>query len=103
MGFLDYYKQFEGMPEEEVVPWAQAEGIEDTSIAALSQHPKVIELVQAELDRANSHYAQVEQVKRFFILDHDLSQETGELTPTMKVKRNVVADKFEQDVDALYA
>ena len=42
-------------------------------------------------------------MKKFEILPHDLSQETGELTPTMKVKRNVVADKFEKDVDALYA
>ena len=48
-------------------------------------------------------FARVEQVKKFEILPHDLSQETGELTPTMKVKRNVVADKFEKDVDALYA
>ena len=52
------------------------------------------ELIQGELDRANAKYAQVEQVKRFFILDHDLSQETGELTPTLKVKRNVVNEKY---------
>ena len=51
----------------------------------------------------NEKFARVEQVKKFEILPHDLSQETGELTPTMKVKRNVVADKFEKDVDALYA
>jgi long-chain acyl-CoA synthetase len=84
------------------VPWAQAEGIEDTSIAALSRDPKVLALVQAELDRANSHYAQVEQVKKFFVLDHDLSQETGELTPTLKVKRNVVNDKYADRFEALY-
>ena len=42
-------------------------------------------------------------MKKFEILPHDLSQETGELTPTMKVKRNVVADKFEKDVEELYA
>jgi long-chain acyl-CoA synthetase len=90
------------LDEEEIVPWAQSQGIEDTSIAALSQHPKVIELIQAELDRANAHYAQVEQVKRFFILDHDLSQETGELTPTLKVKRNIVNDKYAERFEALY-
>jgi long-chain acyl-CoA synthetase len=90
------------LDEEEIVPWAQGEGVADISIAALSQNPKVIDLIQAELDKANSHYAQVEQVKRFFILDHDLSQETGELTPTLKVKRNVVNDKYADRFEALY-
>jgi long-chain acyl-CoA synthetase len=88
------------LDEEEIVPWATAQSIEDTSMAALSQDERVLALIQAELDRANAKYAQVEQVKRFFILDHDLSQETGELTPTLKVKRNVVnqlyADRFEE-------
>ena len=60
-------------------------------------------LVQAELDRVNANYARVEQIKRFFILDHDLSQETGELTPTLKVKRNVINDKYAEDFEALYA
>src|SRR3954468_23946543 len=88
--------------EEQVVPWAREQGIEDTSTAALARHPKVRELVQAELDRANEKYANVEQVKRFFILDHDLSQETGELTPTLKVKRNIVSEKYAGDFAALY-
>jgi long-chain acyl-CoA synthetase len=90
------------LDEEEIVPWAQAEGITDTSIPALATDDKVIAMVQAELDRANAHYAQVEQVKRFFILDHDLSQETGELTPTLKVKRNIVNDKYADRFEALY-
>jgi len=59
--------------------------------------------VQSEVDRANSRYAQVEQVKKFVILDHDLSQETGELTPTLKVKRNVVNDKYADLFDSLYS
>jgi long-chain acyl-CoA synthetase len=91
------------LDEEEVVPWAQARGIEDTSVAALAGDPQVLELVQSELDRANAKYAGVEQVKRFVILDHDLSQETGELTPTLKVKRNVVNDKYAGLFDTLYA
>src|SRR3954452_402719 len=91
------------LDEEEIVPWAQEQGIEETSIAALAEHPKVVELIQAEVDRANAKYAQVEQVKQFVILDHDLSQETGELTPTLKVKRNVVNEKYAGLFDELCA
>jgi long-chain acyl-CoA synthetase len=90
------------LDEEEIVPWAQGQGIEDTSIQALARHPQVVSLIQGELDKANARYASVEQVKKFFILDHDLSQETGELTPTLKVKRNVVQEKYAEHFDALY-
>ena len=54
------------------------------------------------MSRINKGYAQVEQVKRFFILDHDLSQATGELTPTLKVKRNIVNERYADRFDALY-
>jgi long-chain acyl-CoA synthetase len=90
------------LDEEEIVPWASAQGIDETDLAALSRHEQVRALIQAELDRANAKYAQVEQVKRFFILDHDLSQETGELTPTLKVKRNVINELYADHFDALY-
>lgn len=91
------------LDEEEIVPWAQQNGIEDTSMGALARDEKVRELIQAEVDRANAKLAQVEQVKKFVILDHDLSQETGELTPTLKVKRNVVNEKYAGLFDELYA
>ena len=72
-------------------------------LPSLSEEPKVIELIQAELDTVNSGYAQVEKIKKFVILDHDLSQETGELTPTLKVKRNVVNEKYADLFERLYS
>jgi long-chain acyl-CoA synthetase len=59
--------------------------------------------VQEAIDRVNEEVGRVEQIKKFKILPHDLSQETGELTPTLKVKRNVVNEKFAGEVDALYS
>jgi long-chain acyl-CoA synthetase len=86
---------------EEIGPWAKEHGLPE-SLSELAKRPEVAALVQADLDKANEKYAQVEQIKRFAILDHDLSQETGELTPTMKVKRNVVYDRYEELFDSLY-
>jgi len=77
-------------------------GIDDVSIPSLARDERVLALVQTDLDQANAKYARVEQLKRFFILDHDLSQETGELTPTLKVKRNVVYDMYAERFDRLY-
>jgi long-chain acyl-CoA synthetase len=69
----------------------------------LRRNPEMRAILQKHLDQVNEKFARVEQVKKFEILPHDLSQETGELTPTMKVKRNVVTEKFEKDVESLYA
>jgi long-chain acyl-CoA synthetase len=87
---------------EEIVPWAQQQGLPD-DLGQLCEHPEVRRLVQDHLDAANDKYAQVERVKKFAILPHDLAQETGELTPTLKVKRNVVNEKYANVFDALYA
>ncbi len=87
---------------EEIVPWAKERGLPE-DLAELADNQEVNELVQDELDRANSNYAQVEQVKRFKILDHDLSIEEGELTPTLKVKRNVINDRYADLFELLYA
>ena len=60
------------------------------------------ESIQAHIDDINQKFARVEQVKKFEILPDDLSQEGGELTPTLKVKRNVVAEKYEPQIEKLY-
>jgi len=90
------------LDEEEIPIYAREHGLAE-DIPSLSRDPQIHELIQHEIDRVNAKYAQVEQVKKFAILDHDLSQPTGELTPTLKVKRNVVNDKYADVFDALYA
>jgi long-chain acyl-CoA synthetase len=90
------------LDEEAIVAWAAAQGIEERSLAALAKHPAVGELMQAELDKANAKVGATERAKAFFVLERDLSQEAGELTPTLKVKRNVIAERFANRFDALY-
>jgi long-chain acyl-CoA synthetase len=88
-------------PEE--LPALAAElGIDAPEMASMAQDERVQAEVQKAIDEVNSHVGPVEQIKRFEILDHDLSQETGELTPTLKVKRNVVHEKFAGVVDRVY-
>jgi long-chain acyl-CoA synthetase len=86
---------------EEIVPWAKENGLPE-NIDELVRHEKTRELVQKELDRANAKYARVEQIKKFALLDHDLTQETGELTPTLKLKRNVVTERYQDLFESLY-
>jgi long-chain acyl-CoA synthetase len=86
---------------DEILPWAAARGL-PADVGSLAQHTTVNELIQRELDRANSNYAQVEQIKKFAILDHDLSIDSGELTPTLKVKRTVIHDRYADVFDSLY-
>jgi long-chain acyl-CoA synthetase len=88
---------------EEAPALAQHLGLEASELASLAKNEQVQAEVQKAVDEVNSHVGQVEQIKRFAILDHDLSQETGELTPTLKVKRNVVHEKFADVVERLYA
>jgi long-chain acyl-CoA synthetase len=89
------------LDEEEIVPWAKEHGLPQ-ELDQLARADEVHHLIQHELDRANENYAQVEQVKKFAILDHDLSIERGELTPTLKVKRNVISDRYAELFDSLY-
>jgi long-chain acyl-CoA synthetase len=87
---------------EEIVPWAKEQGLPE-DLAELAEHEAVLELVEKELERANSNYAQVEQAKKVTILDHDLSIDSGELTPTLKVKRNVVYERYEDLFESMYS
>jgi long-chain acyl-CoA synthetase len=85
---------------EEIPAFAVQHGLEPDRVLDSEQLRAEI---RKAVDEVNSKVGPVEQIKYFEILDHDLSQETGELTPTLKVKRNVVNEKFADVVDRMYA
>jgi len=87
---------------EEAAKYAADHGLKP-EIEKLTTNPDVKASIEAHVEKINQKFARVEQVKKIEILPRDLSQEGGELTPSMKVKRNVVAEKYADDVDALYA
>jgi long-chain acyl-CoA synthetase len=86
---------------EEVLPWAAAEGL-PADLGTLAAHPRVAELVRSVVDEVNERQSRVAQIKRYAILARDLSQESGELTPTLKVKRQVVAANHAGTIETLY-
>jgi long-chain acyl-CoA synthetase len=86
--------------DENARKWAAENGVE--AGAALHTHPKVIARVQQAIDALNERQASYATVKRFAILPKDFSQETGELTPTLKVKRKVVTQRHQALLDSFY-
>jgi long-chain acyl-CoA synthetase len=73
-----------------------------TEGAALSEHPKVLEAIQGAIDGANAGLARFEQIKRFAVLERELSQDAGELTPSLKIKRRVVDQRYAEKIEGLY-
>ena len=72
------------------------------AMAPIVAHPEFKERIRAAVKRGNAKLAQVEQVRRFFLIDRDFSQEAGELTPTMKVRRKEVEKTYAGQLDRLY-
>ncbi|MFL6144673.1 MAG: AMP-dependent synthetase/ligase [Labedaea sp.] len=90
------------LDEDEIRGWATDRGL-PADVAELAAHPDVRALVGEVLDRVNARHSNVEQIKRFAILPRDLSIEHNELTPSMKVKRNVVLANHADLIGSLYA
>ncbi len=87
---------------EAALAWAQQNDL-PADLAALAQHPKVLSVVQGYIDEVNQSLSQVERIKKFAIVPHEWTLESGELTPTMKMKRRVVHEKYADIIERMYA
>jgi len=83
-------------------PWAERQGIPFEDMAAFSQLPQIQAEVQKAVDEANENVARVEQIKRFTVLPNEWTPESEELTPTLKLKRRVIHERYAQEIDSLY-
>ena len=87
---------------EALAQWGRAQGLKATDYPVLAEDPTVHRYVQACVEELNGRLNRWETIKDFRLLDHDLSVEEGELTPSMKVKRKVVEAKYQSLVDSMY-
>jgi len=83
--------------------WAAKQGIEDTSLEALAGQAAIREAIQKGVDEGNEKLARVEQIKKFVIVEGDWLPGGDELTPTMKLKRKPIAEKYGEKIEAMYA
>ena len=88
--------------QENVEKYAQDHDVPFSNYASLTRATEVQELIQGEIDRVNKKFARVEQIKKFFLLETQLSAEDEELTPTMKLKRKLVEKKYAPQIEAMY-
>ena len=83
--------------------WAAKQGIEDASLESLAGDERVVAAVQEGVDAANEKLARVEQIKKFTVVPGDWAPGGDELTPTMKLKRKPIAEKYADAIEAMYA
>jgi long-chain acyl-CoA synthetase len=82
---------------------AQEMGIEGRSTAELAKNPKIFEMVKMAIEEKNQELAKYETIKRFAIIETEFSIDSGELTPTLKVKRKLINERYKDIFDSLYS
>lgn len=87
---------------DELAKFAREKGILSTDPAVMAHHPTVVERVARTIEEKNTHLQSYAKIKKFAVLTGDFTQEGGELTPTLKVKRKIVAEKYRDELDELY-
>jgi long-chain acyl-CoA synthetase len=87
---------------EAIKEWAAANGLGGKSFGEVARDAKTRDMVGGYVEELNKHLNRWEQVKRFDIIDRELTVEAGDLTPSLKLKRKVVVDNFHGKIDDLY-
>ena len=87
----------------ELEAWAKEKGLPFQNRRDLVENPIVLDLLEKEILAYTKQYSKAERIKKFRLLEHDWSQATGELTPTLKVKRRVINKKYAREIDSMYA
>jgi long-chain acyl-CoA synthetase len=91
------------LDEESAPLWARAKGIESTDLTEIAQHPDVLAELEQTVAAANTVLAQVEQIKKYEVLTETWTPETGEITPTMKLRRRVITERYSTEIEGLYS
>jgi len=88
--------------QENIEKFAQDRDVPFSNYASLTRAPEIQSLIQTEIDRVNKKFARVEQIKKFSLMQTQLTAEDEELTPTMKLKRSLVEKKYAAQIEAMY-
>ncbi|MCX7678548.1 MAG: long-chain fatty acid--CoA ligase [Spirochaetes bacterium] len=87
---------------DELEKWAKKKGIQFSSRKELIKNQEVIDLIGSEIEKHTKQFSRVEQIRKFTLLDAEWTQASGELTPTLKVKRRVIEQKYAAEIESMY-
>jgi len=88
--------------QENVEKFAQDRAVPFTNYASLCRAQEVQDLIWGEIEKVNADFARVETIKRFYLIEQQLTPEDDELTPTMKLKRKFVNEKYQEEIEVMY-
>lgn len=91
-----------GLDAQAITEWAGKHDLADRPLAEIARHKKTHDVIAAYIDQLNTQLDRWEQVKKFDIIDHELSVEAGDLTPSMKLRRKIVVENLADSIDTLY-
>lgn len=91
-----------GLDAQSIAEWAGKHGLAGKPLPDIARDERTHDVIGAYIDRLNTQLDRWEQIKKFDIIDHELSVEAGDLTPSMKLRRKIVVENLADSIDALY-